>query len=90
MTKFMDGTIYREDDARTTYTFRPETLRAICVKNDWFNAGTNSQYDKLFDMNRAGEPIETLALIIWTCTDGTESVREIAERLNELFDMARA
>ncbi len=27
-----------------------ESLREICVMNDWFNAGTNEQYEKMFDL----------------------------------------
>lgn len=46
-----------------------ETLRDLCIKNDWFTCGSNHQYYKLFDMNKAGCPIDELALVIWLCSD---------------------
>lgn len=63
-------------------------LRGICIRNDWFNAGTNEQYDKLFDMNRNGESVETLAIIIWICTDDW-SLEDIRTELGELFEKTR-
>ena len=29
-----------------------EDLRVLCTQEDWFTSGTNSQYEKLFDLNR--------------------------------------
>lgn len=46
-----------------------ETLRSLCIKNKWFTCGFNSQYDKLFDMNRNNSSIDELALVIWLCSD---------------------
>lgn len=45
-----------------------EELWALCNKMDWFTAGTNSQYEKLFDLNREGASLDELALVIWLCT----------------------
>ena len=47
-------------------------LRTLCIKNDWFNAGSNEQYEKLFKLNENGASVETLAALIWSCTDGAE------------------
>lgn len=44
-------------------------LRELCIKNDWFTAGTNDQYDKLFEANRNGMGIVEIAAIIWVCSD---------------------
>ena len=45
-----------------------EDLRILCIRMNWFNGGSNSQYEKLFDMNREGASLEELALVIWLCT----------------------
>lgn len=57
-------------------------LRTLCINNDWFNSGTNEQYEKLLQLNESGAPVETLATLIWACTDGAE-LDEITEKLNE-------
>lgn len=46
-----------------------EVLRSLCIKNNWFNCGTNRQYDRLFDENEDDASIQELALIIWLCTE---------------------
>ena len=48
-----------------------EDLRILCIEMDWFTGGTNAQYQKLFDMNADGCPLEELALAIWLCSSGT-------------------
>lgn len=45
------------------------TLRHLCIKNNWFTEGTNSQYEKLFEMNKSGAGIEQIATVIWLCSD---------------------
>lgn len=52
-----------------------ETLRRLCIKNNWFEEGTNSQYDKLFYMNENGAAIEQIATVIWLCSDSEEHTR---------------
>lgn len=54
----------------------------LCVKNSWFTCGTNSQYDKLFEMVREGRTAEELALVIWVCSDGW-LLDDICARLHE-------
>lgn len=46
-----------------------ETLRRLCIKNEWFTEGSNSQYEKLFEMNKSGAGIEQIATVIWLCSD---------------------
>ena len=63
-----------------------DDLRILCVREDWFTGGTNSQYKKLFDLNREGAPLEDLALVIWLCSPGTdreEVLHELSERYGE-------
>ncbi len=44
-------------------------LRNLCIKNNWFTAGSIEQYDKLFYANENGCPVEEIATIIWLCSD---------------------
>ena len=60
-----------------------ETLRALCIKNNWFTCGSNSQYDKLFDMNEHGCSVDELALVIWICSDETFSREQIKQELQD-------
>ena len=53
-----------------------EQLRRICIDNNWFTAGSSTQYEKLFSLNDQGAGLEELALVIWLCSEGS-SVSEI-------------
>lgn len=46
-------------------------LRRLCIQFDWFDAGTNYQYDKLFEMLDSDSPARELAAAIWICSKGT-------------------
>jgi hypothetical protein len=46
-----------------------DKLRNLCIEHDWFTCGTNSQYEKLFEMNEQGAAIEQIATVIWLCSD---------------------
>ena len=60
-------------------------LRKVCIKNDWFNEGTNTQYEKLFYANDSGASIEEIATIIWLCTSSEEwSKRDILVELEKI------
>ena len=52
---------------RALFTF--EDLYHMCNNNNWFTCGDNSQYNKLFELNREGASIEELALVIYICSD---------------------
>lgn len=39
-------------------------------KDQWFTNGDNTQYAKLFERNKQGALLETLAIIIWICSNG--------------------
>ena len=47
----------------------PETLRQLCIKNDWFTCGSNRQYEKLFIANEENWSIDEITSIIWVCSD---------------------
>ena len=59
-------------------------VRDLCIRKDWFNCGTNRQYDRMFDMlDRPEYSARDIALVIWTCTDHA-SLDDIIEELEEI------
>ena len=61
-------------------------IRALCVENEWFDAGSINQYAKLFEAIESGASIHEIALIIYICTsrvrlDAIESI--LTNVLNE-------
>jgi len=59
-----------------------ETLRNLCIENDWFTCGDNSQYEKLFEMNDNGATTKELATIIWLCSSDVTLV-DVETELNK-------
>lgn len=59
-------------------------LRMACINNRWFAAGTNLQYEKLFEMNSNADmfSLKEIAAVIYVCSD--KSYAEIFERLLDL------
>ena len=59
-----------------------EKLYYLCNKYQWFTGGDCSQYEKLFEKNRQGASLETLATIIWLCSThyGENQILEILEK----------
>lgn len=47
-----------------------DKLYYLCNRYQWFTNGDNKQYRKLFERNRQGASLETLATIIWICSEG--------------------
>lgn len=47
-----------------------DKLYTLCNKHKWFTNGDCGQYRMFFDRNRQGASLETLATIIWICSDG--------------------
>ena len=45
-------------------------LYTLCNKYQWFTNGDNAQYGMMFEKNKEGASLETLATIIWICSDG--------------------
>lgn len=48
-----------------------QNLRQLCIDHDWFTAGDNEQYEKLFYANEHPEDysLKDIASIIWVCSD---------------------
>lgn len=56
-----------------TYSTVPSAqLRELCIKNNWFTCGSNSQYDKLFEANTNSFTPAEIATIIWLCSDNAD------------------
>lgn len=46
-----------------------QELYDLCNRYSFFTAGTNGQYEKLFDANRTGASLRDLAIMIWLCSE---------------------
>lgn len=61
-----------------------EELRSLCIKEDWFTAGSSAQYEKMFDMLRDGEPMDKIAFTIAFCSDEVYE-HEVLIKMEETF-----
>lgn len=63
-----------------------DKLYYLCNKHQWFTNGDCKQYAMLFERNRNGATLETLATIIWICsTDWNEqAILEILQKETDL------
>ena len=59
-----------------------KTLYRLCNEYQWFTGGDCRQYEKLFERNKRGASLETLAIIIWLCSLGYEE-KDILEILQK-------
>ena len=57
-------------------------LYHLCNKYQWFTGGDCIQYEKLFEKNRPGASLETLATIIWLCSSSYDE-KQILEILKK-------
>ena len=55
----------------------------LCNKHQWFTCGTNTQYEKMFDMVREGKPIRDIATAIWLCSNDKWTVDDIEKELKK-------
>ena len=54
----------------------------LCNKEQWFTAGGNSAYEKMFSLVSDGRPLSEIALAIWICSSDVE-LGEINRVLDE-------
>lgn len=47
-----------------------DKLYQLCNKYQWFTCGSVKQYNLMFELNKCGAELETLATIIWICSTG--------------------
>ena len=57
-----------------------EELRLACVRNGWFTEGTNSQYQKLFNVNETNSTLNDIVTIIWLCSDSRKFTQKDIRR----------
>ena len=60
----------------------------LCNAFGWFTHGTNTQYERMFQMVREGKPIHDIALAIWLCSDG-EELETIETNLEDVWEIKR-
>lgn len=61
-----------------------ERLRMLCIANNYFTHGSNTQYEKMFDMNREGAPLHDIAVVIWLCSSEEASLLQVEEKLKNI------
>lgn len=69
-------------------------IRELCIKNNWFTCGDNSQYEKMFERVRAKAEIDEIATIIWIYSENVTK-EEIISKLtipvrNERIELIKA
>lgn len=70
-------------------TVDTETLRTLCIKNNWFTCGTCEQYDKMFEANKdAYTSVDEIVSMIWLCSDDC-SKGDIASAINDAIEEYR-
>ena len=62
------------------------TLVNLCCQNNWFNDGSNTQYQKLFERAEKGASFEELAVIIWLCTANEIDITDVAKELKTIWN----
>ena len=68
-------------------------VRNLCIKNDWFTNGSNSQYERMIEKVREGADVDEIATIIWVCSENVtkeEIIKELLPTRNERVEMIRA
>lgn len=56
-------------------------VRSLCIKNDWFTCGSNSQYERMFKKVREGADVEEVATIIWICSENVTKELHLTEKV---------
>lgn len=72
------------------------TLRDLCIEHNFFNAGTNSQYERMFDLatdlvqNAADQNLAVIRLadVIWICTADTK-YNDVHKAIEEWFEQMK-
>lgn len=58
-----------------------DKVYALCNKLRWFTSGSVEQYEKMFNMIRAGYGVEKVAVAIYICSSDVE----LADIVQELY-----
>jgi hypothetical protein len=78
-----------KENTMKEYVFRyalcKRNVRDLCIKNDWCTLCDDEQYSRILTMAEDGAPTETLASMIWICSEGADQ----ADIKKQLDDLAR-
>ena len=64
-------------------------LRYLCINNNYFTAGDNEQYTKMFEVAKGAiksglkTEIDKVAAIIWICSETEDSISDIGDKISE-------
>lgn len=47
-----------------------QKVYSLCNRYQWFTHGTNTQYERMFDMVREKRKTKDIALVIFICSEG--------------------
>lgn len=59
----------------------------MCNEKQFFTAGTNDQYSRMFDMVKNNVDWHKIALVIWLCSDDY-NLDEVENEITNRFDVA--
>lgn len=62
-----------------------EAVRLYCIASGLFTCGTNSQYEKMFNMLDMQQPIANVATVIWICSDTDKHADDIEKDLRAMM-----
>ena len=70
-------------------------VRALCIKNNWFTNGDNTQYSKMFDRVAEHADVEEIATLIWICSENVDKediIKQLTPKRNnkERIEVIRA
>lgn len=69
-------------------SWKVSIVRELCIKNNWFTGGGESQYSKMFELLKQND-FRATATAIWLCSDTGLNVEQIEEKIiNELYETA--
>ena len=63
-----------------------EAVRSYCIINNLFTCGTNTQYERMFDLLKNWFPLHDIATIIWVCSDTDKHAADIEADLIALAE----
>ena len=62
-------------------------LSKLCIREKWFDCGTNEQYDKLRRAFYDGVDERELAYLIWICSDTDELRGDFDDQITAIEDI---
>lgn len=67
-------------------SWKVSIVRELCIKNNWFTSGGESQYSKMFELLKQND-FRATATAIWLCSDTELNIEQIEEKIiTELYE----